>query len=164
MRVSCPHAPALVPLSHSNHTPYPGASPLPSPHLLEEPSLLTVKLDYVQLKGSILCPTGIFCFFSSLFGLTLCLPVSRKVPFFPRGFVCMFEAEGNHSPKMGQSRTPPCPRSSAVPWPSVALLRVSACSCFLVPSFLSLLTYTSSTNISSYSSCFSVTCMPDLSV
>lgn len=91
-------------------------------------------------------------------------PCVQKSPPFPRGFVCMFEAEGNHSPKMGQSRTPLCPRSSAVPWPSVALLRVSACSCFLVPSFLSLLTYTPSTNISSYSSCFSVTCMPDLSV
>lgn len=59
-------------------------------------------------------------------------PCVQKSPLFPRGFVCFFEAEGNHSPKMGQSHTPPCPRSSTVPWSSVALLRVSACSCFLV--------------------------------
>lgn len=137
VRVSCPRAPALIPLSHSNHIPYPGAHPpsnTPSPRRTQpvdsEIGLCPAQRKYFVSNRNLL----LFFFLVWVNPLSPCV---QKSPLFPRGFVCMFEAEGNHSPKMGQSRTPPCPRSSPVPWPSVALLCVSACSCFLVPSFLS---------------------------
>lgn len=66
--------------------------PHPQPRPVSEIGLSPTQVFCVQQEAS--------CFFYSLFRLSLCLPVSRKVPFFCRGFVCMRLGE-SHSPQNG---------------------------------------------------------------
>lgn len=106
----------LVPLSHSNHTLYPSATPTPTPapgrtRPVSEIGLSPAQVFCVQQEA--------FCFFYSLFRLTLCLPVSRKVRFFCRGFVCMYEAGGKpQPPEWARAALFPALGVSTVPWPA----------------------------------------------
>lgn len=122
LRAWCLPAPSPVPLSESSYLPCPGAPhPHPSPCRRAQPAGLS--WAKASSKEVFCVPQEPFCLFSSYFELTLCLPVSRKAPFFLGAlFACRLrlgESHGPPPPTMGQSQTLRPPLGVSTPAPAL---------------------------------------------